>query len=307
MIPELEALIAVSREGSTVAAATALRVSQSTVSKRLSSLAAQAGVAVVEPRGRGLVLTRAGRRLVEEAAPLLAALRQLFAQARSEGLERRRLTMGVTESLLASWAPEVIARLVSALPGIEPELHAHRGPVAADRVRSGQYDLALVAGSVPRGGELRSLTLGEEEMVLVAPPGRPPRLARGRRVAAWTIEAESATWRGMRRSLREFEQATGVDLRPERRLESFAPLVQLARAGFGTALVPAGLALALGLRPADVRRLPRPRVHRPIRLVGRRRLLGRPDVAPMLDILQEVVPRVIAERAHPEARAGAST
>jgi len=299
MIPELEALLAVAREGSTVRAATALRLSQSTVSRRILDLADQVGVPLFESEGRGLKLTGAGRRLAEAGGPLLAALRETLSESHAAARTDLRLVVGVTESLLASWAPELIARLVASVPGFQPELHAHRGPVAADRVRSGEYALALIAGSVPRDSELKTIDVGEEEMVLVVPVGKPPRLARGKRVPVWTIEAESGTWRGIRRSLREFEKTTGIDLRPEHRLESFAPLVQLALAGFGPALVPAGIALAMRLPPGAIRRLPAPRIHRPIRLVSRRKTLQRPELAGLLTAIEELVPVLIAERARP--------
>jgi DNA-binding transcriptional LysR family regulator len=60
-------------------------------------------------------------------------------------------------------------------------------------------------------------------------------------------------------------------------LESFAAAAQMARAGFGRALVPLGTATALGFRGAAVEPL-KPRLRRQIHFVGRKGMLGLPSV-----------------------------
>jgi len=65
---DLRYLLAVAREGSTLAAARALHVNQSTVQRRLSELEQRLGCALVERHPAGYRLTEQGRRLLPFAA-----------------------------------------------------------------------------------------------------------------------------------------------------------------------------------------------------------------------------------------------
>ena len=64
---DLRYFLAVAREGSTLAAGRALRVSQTTVARRISALEQAIGFPLFEKRQAGYVLTPAGEALVEQA------------------------------------------------------------------------------------------------------------------------------------------------------------------------------------------------------------------------------------------------
>ena len=83
---DLRTLLAVQRTGSAGGAAVALGVARTTVSRRLSSLEAAAGVLLVERRPEGMVLTPAARLLVEPVASFESAL--LEARGRMLATER---------------------------------------------------------------------------------------------------------------------------------------------------------------------------------------------------------------------------
>jgi DNA-binding transcriptional LysR family regulator len=70
----LELLLQLSRLGSMRAVADELRVTTSTVSQQLAALAGEVGTALIEPDGRRVRLTPAGRRLAEHAVTVLAAV-----------------------------------------------------------------------------------------------------------------------------------------------------------------------------------------------------------------------------------------
>jgi DNA-binding transcriptional LysR family regulator len=255
MWEELAALVALRREGSTARAATALRITQSAVSKRISALQARIGVPVVERRGRGLILTPAGEELVVELEPRLQALRELVERHRQD---RRRLRLGCAESLLAGQLPAALVR-ASAAASLELELHAHRGAVVLERVRAGSLELGISVD--PQVDDLDLAILVEEPMALV--PAHAPL------DQAWTIETASLTWAALERPLaRHYPQLAITG-----RLESFVPLIRLAEAGLAPALVPAGLACSLGVAAR-----PLPPLHRRIALFGRRRAMERPEV-----------------------------
>jgi DNA-binding transcriptional LysR family regulator len=269
MLEQLEALVALAEEETMGRAAVRLRVSQSAVSKRVAALEGWLRRPLTERRGRRLVLTPAGTRLVERAGPLLAELRAALAE---EGpAAAGRVVVGVSESVLGSWGAGLLTRVQEELPAVTLELHTHRSPVVMERVRGGEYSLGVCAGAGTPGAGLRAECLVEEPMVLLPAGGRrlPRRPTRRRPLEVASIEPASATWAWLEGEL------AGRPVRVTRTLESFFAVAQLARAGLAHALVPRGVADALGV-PADQRaRVPGGALARPVWLVGRASSLGR--------------------------------
>ena len=73
-IRRLEILLELSRLGSMARVAEHLNTTTSTVSQQIAKLACEAGTALVEPAGRRVRLTPAGRRLADHAAVILGAV-----------------------------------------------------------------------------------------------------------------------------------------------------------------------------------------------------------------------------------------
>ena len=297
MFDQLEALKALKEEGTTARAAVRLRLTQSAISKRIDALEAEIGAPLIEAHGRGCRLTPAGEALVRDAAPLLASLRDVVASARTaRAKETPRLRIAASDSLLSSWLPGVLASASARRPEVALELHAHRGPMLVERVRSGDVDLAVCVDAVG-AGDVHVTPMGEEPMVLVPRRARPLKASeREGRVEAWTVEERSLTWAALSVRLRERSRggATGgrkwgLDLRVTGRVESFAALVQLARAGHCHALVPRGIALALGVPPAAL--VPLPGLERPLALITRPRALERESLRAFVDALKAEWPR----------------
>ena len=234
MLEQLDALRALHEAGTTRRAALTLRVSQSAISKRIAALEVRVGFPVVEPVGRRVRLTAAGLALLDGVLPHLRAIE---ASLRTPIASEVRIS--ATESLLGSWLPRVFAAALASMAEPPPlTLHAHRGPLALERLRAGEVDLAVVVTHGEDG--VHTEAVGLEPMVLLDGGGG----------VTWTIEASSLTgaWLGRRAAL------DGAP--PLTRIESFASAIQLAGAGLGDALVPAGLARAYGAegRPTQLAR-----------------------------------------------------
>jgi len=170
-------LQAIVQHGGFAQAAEQLHRSQSAVSYAVARLQTQLGVALLQPDGRRMVLTRAGEALLREAAPLLESAFKL---------EQRALHLD------AGWEPEV--RLaVDGLCPVRPLLTAlgHFASRCAgtrllmqevvmsgadDALYGGEVDLAVVT-RVPQG--FLGDWLMDAEFVAVAAPGH-PLLAAGR-------------------------------------------------------------------------------------------------------------------------------
>jgi DNA-binding transcriptional LysR family regulator len=258
MLDRLEALRALSDTGTMGKAAARLRLTTSAVSKRIATLEREVGAPLLESDGRRVRLTPAARGLLEDVAPLLAALRE-----RVTGFAPRPGTvrLAASESLLASWLPAILAR-----SGLDLEIHGHRGPLVLERVRAGEVDLAIAAGG-DDDPDLRAVLLGREPMVLVA--SSPP----VGECAFSALEETSLTSRHLHRRVARLASRWGFHLVPGRRVEGFVPAVRLAQAGFGPALAPRGVAEVLGAPWIAL-----PGLDRPIYAVARPRTWGRAEV-----------------------------
>ena len=152
---DLDALVslrAVSAHGSVVAAAEALGFTPSAVSQQVKRLERSAGVPVLERVGRGVMLTRHGRHLVEHGTRLLAELEELEA-----GLHRQAQTVAgnvrlavfstATRGLVAPALPAVLADH----PALGVALVESEPWDTIDLVARGGADLGLVHswGDVP--------------------------------------------------------------------------------------------------------------------------------------------------------------
>jgi len=285
MLEPLETLVVLAEAGTMTRAAVRLRISQSAVTKRVASLEAELGVGLVERVGRNVRLTQAGQELIQRTRPLLSELREALSGQRQ--VARGQITLGVSESILTSWGPRVLARVRRALPDLTLSLYTHRSPVAIDRVRAGELTLGLVAGSFGEGDALWCDRVLDEPMVLVSDAG-PPSITRRAPLRVTTIERHSETLRALGPQLKALAKR-GIVLEVERELQSFAAIVQLSRAGFGLALVPAPLALALGVPSALQRAFPKPGLTRPVSLIGQKSALSRPTVAAFRSALLQSV------------------
>src|SRR6185437_372115 len=148
----LDALRAVGTHGSVVAAADALGFTPSAVSQQVKRLEKQTGVPLLERVGRGVMLTRHGRHLVEQGTRLLDDLEEL-----QSGLHQQagtvaghlRLTAFSTAArgLVAPALPAVLA----AHPGLRVTLAEREPWDAITAVAAGQADLGLVHayGDIP--------------------------------------------------------------------------------------------------------------------------------------------------------------
>ena len=81
----LRALVGVAQHGSVAAAASALGYTPSAVSQQVKRLEATLGAALLERRGRGVLLTERGRVVAADARAVLDALEQLVASSAGPG------------------------------------------------------------------------------------------------------------------------------------------------------------------------------------------------------------------------------
>ncbi len=161
---DLKAFLAVSRGGSTLAAAKALGVNQTTVARRVESLEAALGLKLFERGQAGSRLTEAGHDLVAEAERVEQAADRFGNRAAGH----RRGLAGV----IRVTATEMIANLML-MPGIvefrktHPEIHTDL--IITDRpldIQAGEADVAIRSGAALATSDLIARKLGDHEFAL---------------------------------------------------------------------------------------------------------------------------------------------
>ncbi|HKX67564.1 MAG TPA: LysR family transcriptional regulator [Intrasporangium sp.] len=141
----LRSLVAVERLGSVGAAATALQYTPSAVSQQIKRLESQTGVQLLERRGRGVLLTEAGRSLTESARDLLAEMERLEARVRGiEGQPVGSVRLGVFATAYRGILPGALERLRASAPGVVLKADELDPWDAVDAVAAGSHDLAVV-------------------------------------------------------------------------------------------------------------------------------------------------------------------
>ncbi len=265
-----EALEALKKTGTMGQAGVYLRISQSAVSKRIAALELVTKKKLIEKNGRRVSLTAEAEQLISKVSPLLADIRlelnTLSAPAAAE------LHVGVSESILASWGAKVLWSIENSLSPSRIVSHAHRGPLLTQLVGSGTYLVGIIAGEPGTIGSLECIQLGREPMVILECNAQTDTLI--------SIEAQSATWQAIKR------KSVKLGLVPDRFVESFFSAASLAIAGFGKALLPAGVTQSLKLpRNTSVKTVPG--LHRPVNMVGRKHILARPDIVNMRKMFEQ--------------------
>lgn len=266
MIDNLETLVALSKAGTMMEAGTALKISQSAVSKRIANLERYYDRKLIERHGRRVVFTHHGTRLVERVRPLLSELRSVFLE--DNALRKGRIILGVSEAILSSWGPSLFSKARARLPGVELEFHAQRSPVVLDRLRSGENMVGLCTGTPDADTDLVSEVVREEPMVVIPSGLQTLDYTVGEPLSVITIESRSGAWASIEEDMARLALTRAVSL------ESFFAVAQMALAGFGNGLVPVGVARTLGVDDTSLIHLGAEGLTRPVRFVARKSMFA---------------------------------
>jgi DNA-binding transcriptional LysR family regulator len=227
------------------AVAESMHTSASTVSQQIATLSREAGVPLVEPVGRRVRLTPAGRRLADHAVTILAAVDaarlDLDPGAEPSGSVR---VAGFATAVRRSLLPAV-ADLSRSHPALQVRILEYEPLEAVDLLAADDVDLALVYDynlaplSLPSDDELVARPLWEVPWGLGVP-------ATGRRTPRRTDLSEFAghDWIVNSRNtadeevVRTLASLVGFTPRVVHRIDSLELLEDLVAAGRGVGLLP---------------------------------------------------------------------
>ncbi|HXW46962.1 MAG TPA: LysR family transcriptional regulator [Streptosporangiaceae bacterium] len=256
----LELLAELSRLGSMRAVAQTLGTTTSTVSQQIAALAREMGTPLIEPHGRRVRLTPAGRRLAEHAVTILAAVESaqldLMPEAEPTGTVR---VAGFATAIRAVLLP-VISDLAASHPQIRVLIREHEPAEALQLLATDQADLALTYdyNLAPAGADdpaVRRLPLWTARWAL----GVPMRESAARGVVrGTTLEVfarfRAHDWIGNSRNtadedvIRVVASMAGFSPRFTHQADSLELVQDMIIAGLGVGLLPAAHPTVPGVR-----------------------------------------------------------
>lgn len=139
----LELLAELSRSGSMRAVAEVLGTTTSTVSQQIAALARETGAALVEPEGRRVRLTPAGRRLAEHAVGILAAVEAARLDVGPDAEPNGTLRVAGFSTAVRGFLLPAVADLAAEHPRVRVLIREHEPAEALRTLAADEADLAL--------------------------------------------------------------------------------------------------------------------------------------------------------------------
>jgi DNA-binding transcriptional LysR family regulator len=286
----LELLLELSRLGSMRAVAETMHVTVSTVSQQIAALAREAGTPLVEPSGRRVRLTPAGRRLAGHAVTILAAL-----EAARLDLDPSAAPAGTVRA--ASFATAVrqvllpVARTLAAQhPQVSLHIHEHEPAEALGLLAEDEIDLALVydynlaPARFDRSLVIRPLGSTRWSLGVLSEAGRgrgtAPEVFSRFRAHDWIVNSRDTADEEV---IRVVASLAGFQPSIAHRADSLELVQDMILAGLGVGLLPAGQPASRGV---TLQRLQHPEVTLRAYAAVRRGRSAWPPLALVLRLLQ---------------------
>jgi len=269
-IHQLRALDAIATEGSFLAAASRLDLSQSSLSHAIAALESDLGVRLFDRGRSGAKPTDAGRRILPYARQILASLDAIRSETdNSNGLLSGRVRVGSIPSAAVAFLPKVIARFTRAHPNVEVILLEEPSQSAQpleEWLRAQTIDVALV--QLPAPG-MKTTPLMRDELCAILPAASP--LASRRQLSIRDLAGEPFIM--SRYTIEPLLHAAYARhrLTPRVRFEvqDLGTLISMVREGLGVSIVPR---IAFPASLPGVALVPvTPRIHRELGLAIRDR------------------------------------
>ncbi|MEV4489995.1 LysR family transcriptional regulator [Micromonospora coxensis] len=165
---DLELLEALDQHATLTAAAAHLFLSQPALSQRLIRLEERLGSPLFERRGRRLVATQAGERMLRAARTVLWEVRAATHDVR-EASRGRRQPVRLASQCAGNyqWLPPVLRAFRDRMPGVEVLIDRASDSEVIPALIAGDLDVAIVSKLDPRMSQVRLERLFDDELVAV--------------------------------------------------------------------------------------------------------------------------------------------
>jgi len=176
----------VARSGAVTRAAEELHVSQPAISAHLKSLEQRIGEPLFERTSRGMLLTRAGEIILDQANRLLALYEELPAAVNeARGLVRGEVTVAASSTPGAYCVPELLRQFQEKYPETQPTLIVGDSAQVLEWLRDYRAPLGVI-GEMVMNDDLHRMEIGADNLQLVVAANDP--LSRARRLTAQRLK-----------------------------------------------------------------------------------------------------------------------
>jgi LysR family transcriptional regulator, nitrogen assimilation regulatory protein len=227
---QLRYFVAVAERGGFGAAASALHVAQSALSRHIKQLEHELGGALLERGARGVTVTESGKVLLERGRWLLGAVDDVKAEVRTENREPSGTVRVGAPSSLADILYAPLAKIVvERFPRVRLEMSEGLTEAMCDRLLRAELDIGIVTMPQPND-HLDYETLVTEQVFLIGAP-RDPLLQRGK-LTRRQFNALPAAVLPLSRSPFPSEVPSSL------RVDGATPMKRIAASGLGYGLLP---------------------------------------------------------------------
>jgi DNA-binding transcriptional LysR family regulator len=238
VLSRLEGFVAIAEHGQLGRAATALHLSQPSLTARLQRLEAELGVSLYRRTRQGMQLTAEGDALLPHARRALEAVADGRRALAGEAPARRALTLAAAPAVSTYVLPAVLEHLQLTHPGVALSVRTGRSEEVLGLVLSGEAQIGLVRAL--RHPAIEVTPFYQEELVLACAPDHPFAIDGTVRIEQLGGEAlilfdRASSYHELTSSL--FRSA-GVVPRGVMELDNIDAAKQMVRRGLGVALLP---------------------------------------------------------------------
>ena len=269
-LKQLEAFIAVSRQGSFSAAAQAIHVSQPALTSLIQNLEGQLGTQLFERSSKGATLTTTGRELRPAIESMLTGLSETITSLmQSTSPKGGTVSVACIPSAAALIMPALIAKFQRVHPQVNVVLldAMVENQGILDMLRAGSIDFGMASPNA--SDELQFIHLFEDELVALVPDRHP--LANRGRIAWAELIGEQLIGMSQNSYVRQLTDGAfarlGVSKHPCATVSLITTAIGMSKEGFGVTVLPDSAASVCNLDGISVLRLEDPVVRRSLGFV----------------------------------------
>ena len=240
-IRQLRTFRTVAELGSLSKAADRLRIAQPGLSRQIKLLEQELRVQLFVRNGRGMLLTGAGRMLLDRTQGLVRQIEQMRDDIQSAGGNPSgSVVLGLVPTVSAVLSGRLAARILAGFPDISLRIVESYGGHLVEWLHRGEMDLAITYGPAI-DLHLTAQSIGYEEIAVVGPPGSGLR-ARKQVDLDWLLKQKlilPSMAHGLRALLEKAVVRRKMTLKALIEVDSYRAQISLMEEGIGYTLLPA--------------------------------------------------------------------
>ena len=221
-------------------AAKLCNVSQPSLSMQLKKLEEELGVIIFERSGRELIITQAGKAVIERARSVLNEVSEMRAVAKYHASDAAEFRLGIIPTIAPYLLPEYLPRIRKAMPELKLRLVEGQTHMLEDMLSKGQLD-GVIAPLPLSGKEFKHSVLCHEKCLIAVPAAHP--FAKKKKLTSQMLANERILLLDEGHCLRNQALAlcakTGMQENVDFRSTSLETLRHMVASGEGITLMPA--------------------------------------------------------------------